>query len=375
MASNAPVHVLHVVPTLGAGGMELALARVINGLLPRGVTHSIVVLKGDAVIRDRIDPSVRIHCVHAGAHDPAVPLRLRRLIMDESPSVIHARNLGAWPEIAVARLLTFPFVPLIFSFHGVAEARPVSPRWRLLSRFLAKLTPRLFTVSEGSKRFLVDHVGLAERAIEVIPNGVDTSRFAPRARLQQTGSQIRIGTVGSLSPVKNQALLIRACHRALQQGIDLTLDIAGEGRERPALEQLIQSLGIEEKVRLLGHIDDTPVFLNSLDIFVLSSDSEAHPNALSEAMACALPCIASRVGGVAEITDHGVAALLFERGDEEALTSHIADLARSPERRQTFGNAALEVTLTRYSLDVMLNRYQALYESTAAGKPSPRNLK
>jgi glycosyltransferase involved in cell wall biosynthesis len=366
MESKAPGHVLHVVPTLGPGGLEFALARIINGLLPRGLSHSIVVLKGEAVISDRIDPSVRIHCIHAGAHDPSVPLRLRRLIIDESPSVIHARNLGAWPEIAVARLLTFPLVPLIFSFHGVAEARPVSPRWRFLSRILAKLTTQLFTVSEGSKHFLVDHVGLRERDIAVIPNGVDTARFSPRCNALRIESPLRIGTVGSLSPVKNQALLIRACHRALLQGIDLTLVIAGEGRERPALEKLILTLGITEKVHLLGHVTDTPAFLNSLDIFVLSSDSEAHPNALSEAMACGLPCIASRVGGVAEITDQGRAALLFERGDEEALAAHIADFASAPGKRLAFGKAALDVTLARYSMDVMLSRYLDLYQRIAS---------
>ena len=131
---DKPVRVLHVVPTLGPGGMELALARVINGLIPQGVSHSIIALKGDALIKDRIHPSVRIHCLHAGARDLLVPLRLRRIIKQESPTVIHARNLGAWPEIAVARMLTWPAVPLVFSFHGVAEARPVPPRWRILSR-------------------------------------------------------------------------------------------------------------------------------------------------------------------------------------------------------------------------------------------------
>ena len=83
----------------------------------------------------------------------------------------------------------------------------------------------------------------------------------------------------------------------MQQGIKLRLTIAGEGRKRPELEKLVHSLGMKKHVTLPGHIDDTPAFLNSLDLFVLSSDSEAHPNALSEAMACGLPCIASRVGG------------------------------------------------------------------------------
>ena len=366
MAPGAALHVLHVVPTLRPGGMELALARVVNGLLSRGVTHSIIVLKGEALIRDRIDAAVRVHCVHAGAHDPLVALRLRRLILSEAPSVIHARNLGAWPEIAAARLMAYPLVPLVFSFHGVAEARPVPARWRLLCRILSRLTSEVFTVSEGSKRFLVEHVGLREQDVAVIPNGVDTRRFAPTQRAHTT-NELLVGTVGSLTPVKNQALLIRACARVIQQGLALRLDIVGEGRERPALEGLVRSLGMTGRVRLLGHIDDIPAFLNSLDLFVLPSDSEAHPNALSEAMACGLACIASRVGGVAEIADQGRAALLFERGDESALTGSIADLVANPERRRALGRAAVEVTRARYSLDDMLSRYMETYQRIADG--------
>lgn len=355
------IHVLHVVPTLRAGGMELALARVINGLIPQGITHSIVVLKGDALIRDHIDPLVRIQCVNAGARDPTVPARLRRLILQESPTVIHARNLAAWPEVALARLAVWPLVPLVFSFHGVAEARDVPWRWRLMSRVLARLTTRIFTVSEGSKRFLVDHIGLSAARISVVPNGVDTARFHPSEH-SAVNSELVIGTVGSLAAVKNQALLIRACHKLMKRGVRLRLDIAGEGPERPALEKLIESLSMTGNIRLPGHLSDTPAFLNSLDIFVLPSDSEAHPNALSEAAACGLPCIASRVGGVPEIVDQGRVALLFDRGDEDALVDLLWQLATDQDRRRTLGESGRDFTVRNYSMATMLERYGNLYQ-------------
>lgn len=347
--------------------MELALARVVNGLLPRGVTHSIVVLKGEATIRDRFDSSVRIHCLHANAYDPLVPFRLRRLIVAEEPTVIHARNLGAWPEVSLARRLVYPPVPLIFSFHGVAEAKPVPMRWRLLSRLLAGLTTRVFTVSAGSKSFLEDHVGLRGSAIDVIPNGVDIERFSPGPGGLRTEGTLRVGTAGSLSPVKNHALLIRACHQAMKLGMDLDLTIAGEGKERPALEQLVQSLGLAAKVHLPGHVSDTSAFLRNLDLFVLSSDSEAHPNALSEAMACGLPCIATRVGGVPEIVDQGRAALLFDSGDEGALAGLVAELAVDPGKRHRLGVAARRFTIEHYSLQTMLERYLEMYRTLSDG--------
>ena len=350
--------------------MEMALSRIVNGLSAEGFVHTIVVLKGEAIIRAQFDPSVAIHCLHATARDVSLPFRLRRLIRSARPSAIHVRNLPAWPEIALARWTVLPLVPLIFSFHGLAEARPLPGRWRLMARALARASSFVFTVSEGSKRFLVDQVGLRAGHVAVIANGVDTTRFHA-ASVPATGPGLRIGTLGSLSAVKNQALLIRACKRLVDDGVDLSLDIAGEGPLRADLERLIASLGLGQRVRLPGHLADTPAFLRALDVFVLPSDSEAHPNALSEAMACGVPCIASRVGGVPEIVDQGRAGLIFEPGDEDGLVERLKTLAASAERRRTFGAAALQRTRDCYSMDVMMRNYRALYLRLSG---DPRNV-
>jgi glycosyltransferase involved in cell wall biosynthesis len=353
-------HVLHIVPTLKAGGMELALSRIVNGLLPEGITHSIVVLKGDPIISNRFDPSVRIHCLHSYPNDISILLRLRRLLKKESPTVIHARNLAAWPEIWLANLTIWPVAPLIFSFHGVAEAKPLPWRWRIMSQILARFTNQVFTVSQGSKRFLTDHVGLTQKQVTVIPNGVDTKRFCPLVKTSDR-QEFVIGTLGSLTPVKNQALLMRACHRLIEQGINLRLEIAGEGSEKSALEQLIRDLGVSEKIQLIGGVIDTPSFLQNLDIFALPSDSEAHPNALSEAMACGLPCIASAVGGIPEILDQGQAGLIFEPADEIGLAEGLLRLINDPVLRKSLGTIARNQSCERYSMDIMLKNYRELY--------------
>ena len=347
----------------------MALSRIVNGLLAQGIKHTIVVLKGEALIRDQFDPAVDIHCFHARADDLGVALRFRRLIRDIRPSVIHARNLGAWPEVALGRLGVWPPVPLVFSFHGVAEAKPLPWRWRMLCRLLARLTSHVFTVSHGAKQFLTAHVGLPPARIEVIPNGVDTARFFPQPKPAER-PVCTIGTLGSLAPVKNQAMLVRACHRLAQEGIDLRLEIAGEGPERAALESLVQSLGMADKVRLPGHIADTPAFLHTLDVFALPSDSEAHPNALSEAMACGLPCIGSRVGGIPEILAQGRAGLIVERGDEAGLAAGLKTLLGDPALRQRLGAAAWDYTCEHYSMTGMLARYRQLYLRLSAAAPA-----
>lgn len=353
--------VLHVVPNLRAGGMEMALSRIVAGLSEaQGFRHTILVLKGEAIIRDKFASSVDIHCLHAGAYDVGLLLQLRKLILDVRPAVIHARNLGAWPEIAVVRLLVWPLIPLIFSFHGLAEAKPLPWRWRQMSRLLSRITSVVFTVSAGSKKFLTDGVGLSAKRVRVIPNGVDTERFYPVAK--RTNRQIPvIATLGSLSPVKNQALLIKACHKLLQKGLNFRLVIAGEGPLRPTLENLIETLDMKDVISLPGHVENTVEFLQQLDIFVLPSDSEAHPNALSEAMSCGISCIGSRVGGIPEIMIDGTSGLLFEAGDEDGLAEKIESLLTNPQLREEYGAAARTRSCEEYSMNLMLERYRKLY--------------
>lgn len=356
-------HILHVVPSLGVGGMELALSRMVRGTSDIGFRHSIVSLKGDAVIRDEFDSSVEIFCMHARPNELALPLRLRRIIKQVRPTVIHARNWGAWPDVALARLLVSPRVPLMFSFHGVSEAGAMPLRRRLAFRALAAITTYVFTVSEAARQFLVGHVGLPARRVGVIPNGVDTDRFRPGASRKRRGAFI-IGSVGSLTPVKNHALLIHAAAELIAGGQEVELRLAGEGPERDALETLADSLGVGNRVHLPGHVADIPSFLQQLDAFVLPSRSEAHPNALLEAMACGLPCVATRMGGVLEVLGGGQFGRLIDPGDTTALAEAISALC-DPKLGQPLGQAGRKRVVEEYSMERMLRDYADLYAAVA----------
>jgi len=351
------VHVLHVVPGLPPGGMELALARVVAGL--PGMRHTVVCLKGEAVIRDRFDALVPIHCLHARPNELGLPWRLARLIRELRPTVIHARNWSAWPDVAIARRMVRPRVPLVLSFHGQDAARAMPWRRRVVTRWVAASATRFFTVSQEARRFLVDGVGVAAERVEIIPNGVDLERFRPEPHAR--GGRFVVGTAGSLSSVKNHALLVRAYAALAGGGMDVGLRIAGEGPERPRLEALIRSLGLEGRVELAGHQEDVPAFLNGLDLFVLSSDSEAHPNALLEAMACGVPCVGTRVGGVPEVLGYGQFGRLVDAGDEGGLIEAMREVAEDRGAAEALGRAARERAVARYGMPQMLRAYEALY--------------
>ncbi|MHC4983608.1 MAG: glycosyltransferase [Planctomycetota bacterium] len=367
------IHVLHAMPVWQAGGMELALARVIRLLRERGMHHTVVAIKG-APGRAFEPACKQVHYMRAGDADVLLPYRLWRLIRRLKPSIIHAHNWGGWPEVALARLLALRPVPLIFSFHGLPDAGAMPRRRRIAFRVLSRLSTCLFTVSQAARRMLVDQVGLPPGRLSVINNGVDTDRFSPAGPFRDRRGRVIVGSVGSLTPVKNQQLLIRACAQVVRSGVDVELRIAGQGPLAAELARLGRAVGLDERFLLAGHVQDVPGFLRGLDVFALPSRTESHPNALLEAMACSLPCIASNVHGIPEILDGGRLGVLVDPGDAAGLARAIADLAGCPQRRAPMGRAAREHVCRRYSMERMVAQYAELYASVAAGPRRRRTI-
>jgi glycosyltransferase involved in cell wall biosynthesis len=353
------LHILHVVPGLGPGGMELAMAQVISGLNDDGIRHSIACLKGEPEIADRLPEATVIYCFHARPNEPQLPFRLARLVRKLRPDVIHARNWGAWPDMALGRLFAWPFVPMIFSFHGLGQAGYMPWRRRMASKILVHAMTHLFTVSRQSRDMLVEHWGWPKDRTEVIPNGVDTRRFSPCTGPRS--DRLVIGSVGNLRTVKNHALILKACARLVAEGVELEIRIAGEGDQREPLTRLAESLGLSYRLQLNGLTEDVPGFLNGLDIFVLSSDSEQHPNALNEAMACGIASIGTRVGCVENLLDGGRCGRIIGPGDVDGLAMALRELVSDESFCRNVAEAGLKHVRSHYSLDVMLGRYRKLY--------------
>ena len=347
--------------------MELAMARVIRAMSAQGVRASVACIKGDGAINDSFGPDVCIHRLHAERGSRGLALRLAKLIRQVRPSLIHARNWGALPDVAIGRLLSIAPTPLVWSFHGLSEPLPIPRRRRLAMRLLASLATRVFTVSQASRQLLAEHVGLRASRIGVIPNGVDTQRFCPGPRLDANGGLV-VGAVGSLITIKNHALLLLAARGARQQGVDLRMRIAGDGPLHRAILSQARALGLEDRLELVGQVDDVPAFLRTLDVFVLPSSSEQHPNALIEAMACGLPCIATDVGGVSEVLRGGEFGRLVRSHDASAITAAIVDLASDEPARRQLAKAGLEHVQQEYSMGRMIDAYVDLYAGLGKGK-------
>ena len=165
----------------------------------------------------------------------------------------------------------------------------------------------------------------------ICPNATDRNRQAGDFGIAKT--QLLVGTIGRLSDEKGFDLLIDAFALLVRQGLDAKLMIAGEGPEQAALQQQINSLGMSDRIRLVGFCEDTRRYLESLDIFVLSSHREGLPNVVLEAMAVGVPVIATRVGGVPRLVTDGVDGRLIDSGSVDQIANEIKKLASSPEQR------------------------------------------
>ncbi len=207
--------------------------------------------------------------------------------------------------------------------------------------------------------------GIADRKIQVIPNGIDPALFHVH---EYSARPRRVAMVACLREEKRIDVLVTAASRILSRYPDAEFLIAGDGTCRDALVAQARELGVLGRFQFLGHRDDVPAVLAQADVFVLPSRSEASPNSVIEAMAAGLPVVASNVGGIPELVTEGQTGRLVPPGNPEALASALLDLLDHPDRAAEFGRNGRERIERTYSFDRMVEQFESLYLSELAAK-------
>jgi len=222
--------------------------------------------------------------------------------------------------------------------------------------------------------------GAAGARTEVIPSGVDTDVFAPRppgradarARLGLGAADVVIGTVGRLERRKGTAVLIEAAARLAKFGLpEVQVLVVGDGPLRDELSALAVRLGIPDRIHMLGDRSDVPEVLAALDLFVLPSRTEGMSNALLEAMATALPVVATAVGGNPEVISTERTGVLIPPDDSSALADAVRRLVTTPALAQRLGAAARRDVEDRYGARAMVRRLEAVYGALAGATATP----
>jgi glycosyltransferase involved in cell wall biosynthesis len=224
-----------------------------------------------------------------------------------------------------------------------------------LQRHAYRCAQAIVANSSAAKSEL-EREGVPAGRIHVIPNGV-----LPAGNVRETRPVRTILTVANLRREKAHEILLQSAALLAASHPDLRYLVAGDGPRAAELGALARALRIEDRVEFLGHVDDVPALLARADVFALPSRSEAFPNAAMEAMAAGLPVVASAVGGLLDLIDHGRTGLLVPVDDAGALAAAIERLALAPDRARHIGAAAQEDMVTRYSFDRMVHSFEELY--------------
>ena len=372
-----PLRVLHVINSLGVGGTERGILKLMEGLDPRLFEQRICTIRGtDRDLEE--SPTVRGKLLSVGGKPRGfqfLPFQLMRLMKMYKPHIVHSRNWGAIEAVPAGRMARIPVV--IHSEHGyemdMLAGLPL--RRRMVRRAVYPLCDTVFTVSFELRKYHSGQSWLSPERLRVVSNGVDTRHFAPdigirsqsRNRLDFPPGAIVLGAVGRMVPIKGHQTLLRAAERLIMLGLDIRVMLVGGGPELERHRKYAEtSATLNGRLTLVGKAFDVSELYQAMDIFVLPSISEGMSNTLLEAMASGLPCVATNVGGNPELLADSRTGFLFAPEDVSGLTERLERLVRDPELRTRFAAACRGEVLSRFSLEHMLEEYAKLYFDLAA---------
>lgn len=289
-------------------------------------------------------------------HDPLGVMELVRLMRRIRPDLVHANSskAGVLGRLAAA----IARVPVrVFTVHGwafKATHGPASAAYLWADRLMRPLTTATICVSETERSAGIAASTCGDDAV-VIANAVDVAS-ADQAPLD--GDPPHVLSAGRLKEPKDFVTLARALQLV---DVPFTAAIAGDGPDRAAVEAALAGRAV-----VLGERSDVPALLAAADVFVLSSTSEGMPMTVIEAMAAGLPVVASDVGGMRELVEHGVTGLLVPARDADALAGALADLLADPARRRAMGAAGHARAEALFDLPRFRAEHVALYERLLA---------
>ncbi len=353
-----------VTSSLTCGGAEKNIALLANEWAKRGLSIQVISFNrhppffqlNSQVHLITTDTSRGYHRLWSDiATAPGRLWRLRRAIADSRPDVVIS-FMGTNNLLTLLSTLGMRF-PVIVAERSDPAVWPTQPGWRLLRRVLYPLASKVIAQTDGAKIFFSRAL---QRRIMVIPNPVPG--FQGALHLPEKLNSKKILSIGRLVAMKRFELLLDAMGELRSEFPDWGVDILGDGEERERLEHHSRQLGLSAFVRWHGTVQDTRPFLENASLFVLCSDFEGFPNALSEALAAGIPAISTDTQGARRLIQNRRNGILVPLSDLKNLVSSMRELMRSAELRGQMSQIALQVT-EDFSLEKVLGLWENALES------------
>ena len=374
--SSRPLLIAHVVHRFDIGGLENGVVNLINRLPESTWRHAVIALTDvSSAFSQRVQ---RQDVQYVSLRKPPGHLwkvypRLARTLRALQPAVVHTRNLAALEAVVPAWALGVPV--RIHGEHGRDARDPhgTRRRYQWVRRAYRPFVSRYVALSQDLQRYLRTRVGVPEDRIVQLYNGVDSDRFRPvqGARIAIDGCPFRspehwlVGTVGRMDPVKDQCTLARSFVLALRMNPSaqdrMRLLIVGDGALRAECESILEAGGARHLAWFAGDRNDIPEIMRGLDCFILPSLAEGISNTILEAMSCAIPVVATRVGGNSELVNEAVTGSLVPPADTVALMQAMISYFDNQALARQHGAAGRKRVEESFSLQRMVDAYHDLY--------------
>jgi glycosyltransferase involved in cell wall biosynthesis len=354
----APLRVLAITGNAIVGGMESAVLRLAQRLPAHGIRLTALCPFESTFTAALRDCGVPVHVAPIGERLRWHAIQFAvGLVREHDVDVVHAHMPAAHAVGALAGKITH--TPVLATIHAMHLSMQDLEAHRLTRTHLC-------VVSEAA-RVHAQSVGVAPSRLTLIRNGVDSKRFVPRdsGAAADAAAPPLVGYVGRLSHEKHPALFLRAAVLVHARLPHARFIVIGDGPLRAELEALAARLCISHVVTFAGECADMPARYAGIDLMLLTSWHEGTPLAVLEAMSCALPVVATEVGGVPELVVSGTTGWLVAAGDEAAMAERTLALLHDRATMRRFGHAARERARTTFSLDGHVQRTAALLRSLA----------
>ena len=363
--------ILFLYPNLTVGGAEHQLALLVPGLRRHGFRPVVATLRFSGRYFDELS-NAGIPTVHVGMRsrvDMRAILRAYRLWRIR-PGIVFTQGVNA--QVLGQAIAVRAGAPHITAEHGGAGLERGMHR-TFLTRLVAQTVDRVVCVSETQIPGLRS-LGYQGSSITVIPNGIPDPRSTPpasetRLQLGLEDDDFVLLLVATLRPEKRADLFVDAVARASATDKRIRGLVVGGGPELKQVQAQAEALG--GVVRVIGERSDVPALMTCADAICLSSDFEAVPITLLEAMAAGRPIIATSVGGVGEIVAPSETGLLVPPSDPRAFAEAILELAAEPERRRAMGEKARARFEREFGVELMVERYAELLSEVAQSGEAP----
>ncbi len=360
------LRVMQLVLSLSPGGTERLVIEIVRALSAR--MECVVCCLDEpgawAAEVEALQVPVLTLSRRPGFH-PRLAVDLARVLEQHQIDVVHCHHYSPFVYGVLASLLRRS-TQLVFTEHGKLSGAGPSRKRRWVNPLLSRRRGQFCAVSEDLRRHMIAE-GFQPERLSVLYNGVDPGerpsdfdRYAARVVLGLPSDAYVIGTVGRLDPVKNLELLVETHALVAKANDRARLVIVGDGPERHPLEAKAAALGISASVSFAGFRQDVRFLMPAFDVFVNCSTYEGVSLTILEAMATALPVIATPAGGNPEVVVDRETGLLV-RGNARRLAEAIAHLAIDGTRQRQMGDAGRRRVEQHFSIARMVEDYASLY--------------